>query len=73
MERQLTQVQKLLRHLRQTGTITNMEAQAIHKIRALPRRISDLEEMGYDIRRQHKTDTTGQRYVRYHFHGRLAA
>jgi hypothetical protein len=61
----MTQVQLLAHHLETVGSITNVEAQAMYKIRALPRRISDLESKGYVIERQRKKDLTGQRYVRY--------
>jgi hypothetical protein len=60
------QVRKVYNHLKSEGSITNVEAQNVHKIRALPRRISDLEEKhGVSIGRQHKTDVTGQRYTKY--------
>jgi len=42
-----------------------VEAAAIYKIRALPRRISDLEAQGWSFDRVWKTDTSGQRYKRY--------
>lgn len=62
----MTQVQLLARHLEKAGSITNVEAQAMYKIRALPRRIKDLEERtGLKVKRVWKTDLTGQRYVRY--------
>lgn len=60
-----TQLQKLARHLEMRGSISNIEAQAVFRIRALPRRISDLEEMGYRFTRRRMKDTEGQRYVRY--------
>jgi hypothetical protein len=61
----MTQVEALVRHFEKVGSITNVEAQAMYKIRALPRRISDLEARGHKIERQRKVDATGQRYVRY--------
>ena len=42
-----------------------MEAQTIYRIRALPRRISDLEERGWVFEREWRKDPTGQRYRRY--------
>lgn len=61
----MTQVEALARHFDKVGSITNVEAQAMYKVRALPRRISDLELLGFKFERQRKTDATGQRYVRY--------
>ena len=59
----------ILTHLLNEGSISNVEAQNVHRCRALPRRISDLRAHGYDIRRTWHTDVTGQRYVRYHLKG----
>lgn len=61
----MTQVQQLKKHFDILGSISNVEAWNIYKIRALPRRISDLEAAGINIKRVWKKDLTGQRYVRY--------
>jgi hypothetical protein len=61
----MTQREMLKNHFTKAGSITNVEAQSIYKIRALPRRISDLEAEGMKFKRERKTDLTGQRYVRY--------
>lgn len=61
----MTQIETLIRHFQHADSITNVEAQIVYKIRALPRRISDLENRGYKFKRVRKTDLTGQRYVRY--------
>jgi hypothetical protein len=61
----MTQIEALIRHFETVGSISNVEAQSIYKIRALPRRISDLEKLGFKFERQRKKDLTGQRYVRY--------
>ena len=60
------QVAAVLRHLQVAGSISNVEAQAVHRIRALPRRIRDLVEAGIPIRKERRQDATGQRYVRYY-------
>lgn len=60
------QCKTVLLHLKQAGSITNVEANAVHRIRALPRRIRDLREMGYRISDVMRKDTTGQRYKRYY-------
>ena len=59
----------LLDHFRVRNSISNMEAQALFRIRALPRRISDLEAVGHRFLRDRRTDSTGQRYVRYVYKG----
>lgn len=56
----------ILAHLTKVGSITNVEANALYKCRALPRRIADLKANGVEIRPEHRKDATGQRYVRYH-------
>lgn len=66
----------ILRHLNNVGSISNVEAQALYKCRALPRRIADLKDtLGSGaIVRALKRDATGQRYARYSItdHGRNA-
>ena len=61
----MSQVEKLKKHFEVCESISNVEAQAIYKIRALPRRICDLEDRGYVFNKEWKTDPTGQRYRRY--------
>jgi hypothetical protein len=47
-------------------TISAVEASALYRIRALPRRIKDLEEKHHMVfTRERRVDPTGQRYVRY--------
>lgn len=61
------QLRKILNHVRRTGYISGRTALLDYGIAALPRRISDLEELGYVVRReQRQHPATGQRYVRYH-------
>lgn len=55
----------VLKHLLKHPGLTNVEAQAVHKIRSVSRRISTLKQSGCTIGRQFKHDATGQRYVRY--------
>lgn len=59
------QAKTVLKHLEREGSISNMEAHVVHKIRALPRRISDLEANGVAIKRETRVDNEGQRYTRY--------
>ncbi len=59
------QANTVLKHLQQHGSISQAEAATVYRIRALPRRISDLKEAGHKITRELKKDPTGQRYARY--------
>jgi hypothetical protein len=55
----------VLDHLRRAGSITGIEAETIHKVRHLPRRIADLRAAGIAIISKWRKDLTKQRYVRY--------
>lgn len=55
----------ILGHLIKVRSISGNEADSLYKCKALPRRIADLKELGWEITRQFKVDATGQRYVRY--------
>ncbi len=61
------QCRTLYRHLKQRKDkgVSQLEAMLLHRIAALPRRISDLEEAGIQINRERKIDETGRAYVRY--------
>ena len=60
-----TQIEMLMRHFEHQPSISNIEAQAVYRIRALPRRIADLKELGWKFDSAWKVDLTGQRYKRY--------
>lgn len=61
------QMRKILNHCKRVGHITGRAAIIDYAIMALPRRISDLEERGYQVRREERQNpATGQRYVRYY-------
>ena len=61
------QASQIYQHLKVQGSISNVEAQAVYRCRALPRRISDIEQLlGVRISRRWNRDMTGQRYVRYY-------
>lgn len=63
---QLTpQALRVLDHLKKVGHITNVEAHMVLKCRSVSRRITELRDAGYPIRREFKKDSQGQRYARY--------
>ena len=65
----MTQTEILLKHLKTVGSISNLEAIHVHRIHALPRRIADLKEQGYEFITERRKDVTGKRYVRYFLKG----
>lgn len=66
------QTDLLLTHFRVVPSISGLEANALYRIKSLPRRIMDLKRKGFEFRHEHKVDATGQRYVRYHYKGPAA-
>lgn len=56
---------KILNHLKTAGSITGVEAAAVHKARHLPSKIHELKRAGYAVRTTIKHDVTGQRYASY--------
>jgi hypothetical protein len=69
---QKPQTDWLLQHFKKAPSISGQEAAAMFRIRSLPRRILDLEERGHRFARELRFDTTGQRYIRYHYLGQAA-
>ncbi|WP_417623163.1 helix-turn-helix domain-containing protein [Parasphingorhabdus sp.] len=59
----------LLDHLLEGKSISNVEAQALWRCRALPKRISELKSDGWPIVSERRKDSTGQSYVRYVLEG----
>lgn len=66
---QKPQTEWLLQHFKKSPSISGQEAAAMFRIRSLPRRILDLEDVGHRFARELRHDTTGQRYIRYHYLG----
>lgn len=61
-------MKELLReHLWSGRSITNVEAQAMWRCRALPKRINELKAEGLNIATERRRDSTGQTYVRYYW------
>ena len=62
----MTQLNKILTHMRKTGSITQREAIIEYSIQSLTKRISELRERGCNIISNVKYHPiTGQKYVRY--------
>jgi len=61
----MTQVQLIKNHLDSGKGISHYEAMNLYRIASLSRRINDLEEQGYEVKRDRKKDLTGRTYVRY--------
>lgn len=66
------QLNWLLDHFKRHSSISAQEAHAMFRIRSLSRRICDLKKLGYKFVSELRYDTTGQRYVRYHYLGKAA-
>jgi hypothetical protein len=58
---------KVLEHLENSkgNTVTNVEAIVVLKVMSVSRRITELQDAGFDIEKTHKRDTAGTRYVQY--------
>lgn len=62
----MTQNQKIISHLKRTGSITQREAIMDYSIQSLTKRISELRDAGYNIISKVKHHpVTKQKYVRY--------
>lgn len=59
------QAQTVYVHLEKAGSITNVEAHSVLRVRSVSRRITELRDAGFSITKEQKKDSTGQRYVRY--------
>lgn len=60
-----SQTQRILNHMIDEGSISGLEAAELYRVRALPRRIADLKELGFKIVSEWRTDPLGQRYKKY--------
>lgn len=63
------QAVRVLNHMKAAGSISNVEANAVHRVRSVSRRMTEivaaLEGSGFKVEKQFKRDVTNQRYVRY--------
>nr|WP_319513392.1 helix-turn-helix domain-containing protein [uncultured Cohaesibacter sp.] len=64
------QTKKILKHLKEIGSISNVEAQDQYRCRSLSKRICEIQEAGFVILKEWKKDLQGQRYVRYFYDGK---
>lgn len=70
----MNQCEKILDHIRRNGSITQREAYLDHSIQSFTRRISDLRELGYNLRVEARLNpVTGQEYSRYFLDEGVAA
>lgn len=60
-----TQKWYIMNHFFAKGTISQVEAETVYKIRRLASRISELKEDGWKIETELREDMMGQRYARY--------
>ena len=60
-----TQLHRVCDHLLKRGSISQVEAEAVYKIRRLASRIFDLRCDGYSVGTLMKKDAMGQKYARY--------
>lgn len=62
----MTQTEKILKHIKETGSITQREAYIDYGIQSFHRRLSDLREQGIEfIGESKKHKITGAEYTRY--------
>jgi DNA-binding HxlR family transcriptional regulator len=64
----MTQLNTIIKHLKRVKTkgISQREAMIDYSIQSLTKRISELRDMGHNIKTIHrKHPVTGQRYARY--------
>ena len=63
----MTQTEKMIKHMRKTGSITQREAYLDYNVQSFHRRLSDLRDEGYPIVGVTKTHpTSAQKYTRYY-------
>ena len=66
----MTQVQKIINHIKKHGSITQRDAYIDYGVQQFSARLVDIKDMGYNIKSERRTHpTTGQQYSRYSFDG----
>lgn len=62
----MTQIDKILNHLRKNGSITQREAYIDYGVQSFHRRLTEIKDAGYKLKKQSKVHpVTGQAYSRY--------
>ena len=61
----LNNSQKVLRHLKESGKISPLEALIVHRIVRLAPRIMELRDLGHEILTCTKSDEAGTSYTSY--------
>ena len=61
----MTQRTKIIKHLRDFGSISPLEARAVYGIERLASRIDELRQSGHSITSNFKKDAMGKKYVEY--------
>jgi hypothetical protein len=59
----------IMKHLKDRGALTALEALGTYRIYGLHQRISELKKMGFPIESVCKVDPTGKRYASYEYVG----
>jgi len=66
----MTQVEKLIHHMKKIGSISQREAYMEYDVQSFHRRLSDIKELGYEIKAVPKVNpVTNQHYTRYMLEG----
>lgn len=65
----MSQRDTILNHLRKHGHITPVICTQVYRIGDYRKRISELKQDGYDIKRETAVDLEGKRYSRYVYSG----
>lgn len=60
-----SQIMKIVDHLVMRGSISQLEADALYRVKRLASRIHDLHLKGIQTHVEIRTDLTGKRYAKY--------
>jgi hypothetical protein len=63
------QCRDVLHHIIQKGSISQLEADSLYRVKRLTSRIHELKKLGVNLLGEFRKDLTGKRYVRYYIAG----